>query len=220
MRVVIYTIYIVASMLYYYGYIEDNELYKKIGLLSLMPCLAIHYFTNTKKALTPYVLALIFAFLGDIAFLINPDNLAREALTIGSYIIMNALMTFIILEKIEFKGVKRSFIISSILGIVFLVFNYLVFKQSEKIVLASAVYFVSLAILCASSISFYLKKKSKVSIYFLLASITHIFASFAKGYEYMYNNSSSVIVFLLFYGICNYFYVNAAIMVSENKSVE
>lgn len=220
MKIIIYVIYIIASALYYYGYIEDNELYKKIGLLSLIPCLAVYYFTNTKKTLIPYILALIFAFLGDVSFLINPENLTREALTIGSYIIMNALMTFIILEKIEFKGIKRNFIISTILGVVLLVFNYLVFNQSEKVILASAVYFVSLSILCATSVSFYLREKSTVSKYFLLASIAHTFASFAKGYEYLYNTSLSILAFLLFYGVCNYFYVNAAVMVSENKNVE
>lgn len=219
MKIVIYTIYVIASILYYYGYIEDNEVYRKTGLLSLIPCLAIYYFSNTKKVLGPYVLALIFAFLADISFLINPEKLTREALTIGSYIVMNSLLTFIALERIEFKGIKKNFIISLILGIVFLVLNHFVFNQSEKIILASAVYFISLSILCASSISLYLREKSKVSVYFLTASIAHIFASFAKGHEYIYNTPINIIVFLLFYGVCNYFYVNAAVMVSENKNV-
>lgn len=218
MKIVIYTIYIIASIFYYYGYIEDNEVYRKVGLLSLIPCLAIYYFSNTKKVSSPYVLALIFAFIADLSFLINPEKLIREALTIGSYIVMNSLLTFIVLEKIEFKGIKKKIIISLILCIVLLVLNKLVFNQSEKIILATAVYFVSLSILCATSISLYLREKSKVSIYFLVASIAHIFASFAKGHEYIYNTPINIIMFLLFYGVCNYFYVNAAIMISENKN--
>lgn len=217
MKNIFFILFIIAGGIYAYGSIENIEILKTIGVFSMSPCLLIYYLFNAKKISLRYTLAIVVVFFADISFQIEPNNILREALTIGFYIIINALISFIIIERNNFIGIKRSVLLSLLLGLIFIVLDYLVFKDSQVIILSSGVYFVSLSILCSFSISFYTKTKSKESLFFLIGTTSHIFASFAKGFEYIYNTPQSIIAFVLFYGICNYFYANAIVLINTKE---
>lgn len=219
MKKILFILFIIAGITYTHGSIKNIEILKDIGVFSMAPILLLYYLFNTKKISVFYVLAVLFVFLADISFQINPNNIMREVLTIGFYIIVNAFISFIIIERNRFIGTKSSFLLSLFLGAIFIILDFFAFKNSEIIILSSGVYFVSLSILCSFSIAYYVRTKSKESLFFLIGTISHIFASFSKGFEYIYNTPLSIISFVLFYGICNYFYANAAInMYAKEKT--
>lgn len=217
MKNIFLILFILVAATYAYGSIQSIAILKNIGVYLMAPVLLIYYLFNAKKISIFYVLAVLFVFLADISFQINPNNIMREVLTIGFYIIVNAFISFIIIERNHFIGIKKSFLLSLFLGVIFIILDYFAFKNSEVIILSSGVYFISLSILCSFSIAYYVRTKSKESLFFLIGTISHIFGSFAKGFEYIYNNTSSIIAFVLFYTICNYFYANAVILIHSKK---
>lgn len=207
MKNIFFILFCIACITYGYGSIQNHELIKQIGLYSTTPFLFAHYIFNTKRVEMFYVLAMLFTFFGDTSFHLNPNGIAREALTIGAYIFVTAFFTLIILERKKFTEIKKNIFIAIGLGIVFLIVNYTVFREKKQIIFATAIYFTSLSILCATGISFYIKNKTKESLYFLIGAIGIFLASIAKSYEYLEKTPLSIILNILFYIISNLFFL-------------
>lgn len=216
MKNIFFIFFTIACITYGYGSIENYELLKKIGLYTTTPFLFIHYIANTKKVELFYVLAMLFTFLGDTSFHLNSNGIAREALTIGAYIFVTTFFTLIILERKQFLGMKKVILASLLLGVCFLIINYTLFKKAQ-VLFATAVYFISLSILCASSISFYFNTKTKESLYFLIGAIGIFCASLAKSLEYLEKTSLSILLNIIFYVMSNLYFVKG-ILIKNKKS--
>lgn len=211
MKNIFFILFCIACITYGYGSIQNYEFIRQIGLYATTPCLLIHYLINTKRIELFYLLALLFTFFGDTSFHLNPDGVAREALTIGAFIFVSSFFTLIILERKKFSEIRKTIFISLALAVLFLIINYTLFKESKQIIFATAIYFTSLSILCATSISFYVKAKTKESLYFLIGAIGIFLASIAKSYEYLEKTSLSIILNIIFYIISNLFFLKGVL---------
>lgn len=207
-----FILFIIACITYGYGSIQNFQLLKQIGLYTATPFLFMHYLVNTQKVELIYILMLLFTFLGDNSFHLHSNGIAREALTIVAFIFVSSFFTMLILERKQFTGMRKIILTSLLIGIFFLIINYTLFKDTKQVLYAVAVYFVSLSILCATSISFYIKTKTKESLFFLIGSIGLFFASIAKSYEYLEKTPLSIMLNILFYIISNLYFVKAVLI--------
>lgn len=211
MKNIFFILFTIACITYGYGSIESNELLKQIGLYTTTPFLLAHYIVNTKRVELFYLLALLFTFLGDTAFHLKSGGIAREAITIGAFIFVSSFFTILILERKQFTGFKKIMFSSLVIAILFLIVNYSLFKESKQILFATAVYFISLAIMCASSIWFHKKVRTKESLYFLIGAIGLFLASIAKSYEYLEKTPISIIFNIICYVISNLYFVKGVL---------
>lgn len=215
MKNIFFILFVVACIIYCYGHIGNNETLKNIGVFSLAPSLLIHYILNTKKIKALYILVIVFSFFGDTSFHLE-NNIAREPLTILSYIFLIFFMTLIVLERIEFKELRRTAYLTGIILVVLLAINYSIFKNEKYLILTTAVYFIALSVLSALCISFYKKTKSKEAGYYLLGTIAFVLASITKSLEYLDQlKPVSIILNVSFYIITFYFYSKAILVMNK-----
>lgn len=207
---------IIASFLYCYGYIIDNELLSRIGYFTIAPALIIHYLINRKNKLNIiYIVAILFSYAADLNF--YNDDINANVLSVGGFIVFNFLMTIIVFEKMNVLNFRRTILASILITSLFMGVSYLILGKFDETIFVILIYSLSLSLLVTMCFIFYKNKKTKESLFFLLGAISYVIASVFAELLYVERISLAVIAGNIFtYLLNNYFYTRAMLSLEPN----
>lgn len=199
-------LFFIAALVYGYFNIMNNQAWLYKVKFFLVPSLLVHYLLTSKKKNTAYILALIFASVGDL--MLSGVALTNEIIGVGCFICFNLLMIIIVSEKIGVvKGDKFLLAFVPLLIIIISVVYFLFNNYVGKIKTVIIIYFVIMALLTSFSLYYYLCRKTGESLLFFLAVLLLFLSNITKGYE-SFRTAGVVlkIINITFYALAHYLF--------------
>lgn len=174
----------------------------------IVPSLVLHYVINVEEKNNFYIIALFFAFLGDLFFSIPTED--GFLIAMSSFVIFNLFIMIIVSESAGEIKISNLFLsMMPFLILLFIIINYLFSKLGAKSILLT-IYGVILVFLCTFSLYYYIKTRSKMALYFLLGSLLFVLAGVSKGLkEFDVDTSFLKIMNNVSYTFSLYFYYRA-----------
>lgn len=201
-------LYLIARFVFGYGNITENELLTRIGIFSIVPCILCYYFLENKKTNLTYVVALMAVYIGDITF--NKTDLKVDLISVSGFIFFNLIMIVIVFERIKYLKLRKVLLTTHLLVITLISITYFITQIFDTKLIIISIYLFSLSLLCSLCISYYVKSKSKDSLYFLIGVLSYIIASISKQYEYIEKTTALIVVInVCSYLSAQYFYCKA-----------
>lgn len=217
MKKIALILFVVFGVLLCYGDITGNYLLRRIGIFAIIPCIASYYLFSAQKKNHVFIVALVASYIGDITF--NKQGLTIDLISLGGFIFFNLLMLIIVFEKMRYVKFRRIIIFTIFIVTILLSLSYIIIEIIDQRFIAIAIYCLSISLLCAFCIVYYLKSKSKAAIYFLIGVISYIGASITKEFEYIESTSTALIILnVSSYLSTLYFYCKALLEDNNNKS--
>lgn len=209
-------LFFAGVILYGYADITNNVDLKYLAKFSLVPVILLSYITTSKNKNILYILALLFAFTGDLLF--SVDTRTENIMAIGCFIIYNLLLTVIIFDLFGMVDLKKIIAVITITIIVICAFIYYNFNSIGADIIMIWLYFCAYSILLAFSIFYYLSFKTQASLYFLIATLLFLITNLSKTFQHFESTGNLIKVLnIISYGASYYFYCNA-ILKGENES--
>lgn len=175
-------LFFIIAFVYGYFNIVSNEDGLFIAKFFLVPSLLVHYLVTSEKKNVIYILALIFASIGDL--LLGNIYLTNEVIGVGCFICFNLLMIVIISERIGvIKGNKLILAFVPLLFIVLSIIYFLFDAYVGGIRTLLIIYYIIFAMLCSFSLYYYICRKTKDSLFFFLAAVLFFLSNITKGFE-------------------------------------
>lgn len=184
----------------------------------VVPSIALHYILKSQKINFLYIVALAFAFTGDL--LTSANSSLLSIIAIGCFMTYNLLILIIIFEIFGIVDSKKITwltvpVVLFIGGLIYYFFHNI---GGELFVVST--YFIVLGILFSFCLYYSIKEKNTISLYFLIGVTLFFFSNLSKAFEYY--ESTEVISKILkvsFYSLCHYLYCKAIIK-SENSNLK
>lgn len=209
-------LFIVFGILLCYGDITGNYLLRRIGIYSIIPCITTYYLFTTKKKNTLFLVALVASYIGDITF--NKEGLTIDLISLGGFIIFNLLMLIIVFERMRYVKFRNVLVYTAIIGTILTYLSYSIIDIIDKTFIIIGIYCLSISLLSAFCVVYYLKGKSKEAMYFLIGVVSYIIASITKEFEYIESTSTALIILnVSSYLSTLYFYCKALL---EDDNIE
>lgn len=188
-------LFFVISAIYGYGIVNDKVsliyLFKPFITISLI----IYYLKEVKNINSIFLIALVFAFLGDLLFNIITYNTALLAM--GSFLIFNLLLMVIASERVGVIKARKLFLAVIPFAVLFVVILNMFFKNAGDMTVLINIYGFIVVLMCAFSLNTFLKIRDKESLYFLLGALFFITASVSKGLKEFSGSSADFYIKLV-----------------------
>ncbi len=207
-KTLLLTSFLIVSLAYTYAHIADLKWLMYWSKPFLMPILGLYYVSIAKKIDYRYIVALCFAFIGDLLFLSEKEFLF--VLGMSSFLIF-VLMNMIIISK-KAGEIKLDIFYLAILPFILISIAVIsvFFGDVGLMKLLFIIYGSVLGLYGAFSLYWYLKERSKWVLLNLLGSLLFFAAAIAKGLKEVEGPNDS-------YKILNMtFYILAMILITQS----
>lgn len=202
---------------YGYSLLTNQDAFIYLLKPFIVPSLILHYIAKANTVNIFFIIALFFAFTGDLLFNIVMDD--AFLLAMSSFVMFNFFIMIIVAERAgEIKINNFLISIMPFLLILFIVINY-AFNAQGTMSLLLTIYGGIIAILSAFCLYFYLKTKGTMALYFLIGSLFFIVAGISKGLkEFDVNTFFLKVLNNISYTFSLYFYYKA--MMSKHAIID
>jgi len=198
-----------AAFVYGYANIIDDQDFVFLTKFFLVPSLSVHYVTTSKQKKNIYILALLFASVGDLLF--SSSTIDFKMMGIGCFILFNISIINLCCEKIGLFNSSKVILSGLPFFIIFLsIFLYLFSNDINSEIYLIILYFISLSLLCSFTIYYYLKTKLKAPLFILIGALLLFITNITKAVEY-FNTAINIakIINIGCYAASHYFFYKA-----------
>ena len=212
-------ILVIVSLVYAYAYTQGSITLMYFSKPLIAPTALLFYLSKAQKVDKLFILALFFAFLGNV-LLIGPDD-NFFVLGMSSNLIFILINMLIVTGKITDIDMFKFFKIAIPMILILIAVLYYMFAESRDITLLFYVFGGILALYASFSIYLYNEKKDQASLLNLIGVVLFLLSAIARGFDHI-NKTKTIyrIINIILYTSSLYFITRAYAEDSKNFSVQ
>lgn len=210
-------LYVLATFFTILGEYEKDRTMLAFSKPFLIPLIGVMYFTSTKKVNKIYVVALVFAWLANLFFILQTEEFIFKGAI--SYLVFWVLITFLLLINTTFPD-KFSFIIALIpFAFVYCCVLEVIYETLYTSIFLFFLNGIFMTFLGAYSLARYFNNSNKTNTYLLISILLFTFIQFLVSIDLYY---VSVKIFrplsMLLYACGQFFLLQTFIAFDQRQS--
>lgn len=212
-------LFFVVSITYiYFNYKQNNTVTFYLKPFIVITLLLQYFNAKAKKYNLFFIAALLFALSGDIFFNFNTE--ITHIIAMASFLMFLLFLTIVITHAAKEIRLNNLLLTSVPFLIIFVIISYFFFDFKNVMSGIYLVLAIVISILCSFSFYFYLKERSKKSLYYFIGCLLFIATGFTRMINQFYGMSDGAkLINNITYLFSLFFFYLASITYLDDKEL-